>query len=154
MNKYEWSKLNHLQLGRCAEYLVKMEFVLHGFDVYSSEVDDRGIDLVIRRRKNEQTVYYDVQVKSVRLPRGNYIFFPKDQFQLRENLLAAIVLLREGEKPEFYLVQSLAWEHPDDLLAEYEYEGKKSKPEWGLRLSNKNLPLLSRFAFEKTVQDL
>jgi hypothetical protein len=38
MERYEWSKLNHMQLGRCAEYLVKMEFALYGFDVYTAEV--------------------------------------------------------------------------------------------------------------------
>ncbi len=42
---YDWGKLNHLQLGRYAEYFVKMEFTRHGFDVYSAEVDDKGIDL-------------------------------------------------------------------------------------------------------------
>lgn len=43
---YEWSKLSHLQVGRYAEYFVKMQFVLLGYEVYSSEVDDRGIDFV------------------------------------------------------------------------------------------------------------
>jgi len=38
-----WSKLNHLQLGKYAEYLVKMEFTRYGFDVYATEVDDKGI---------------------------------------------------------------------------------------------------------------
>lgn len=151
MGKINWSSLNRLQLGRYAEYLVKMEFTLHGFDVYGSEVDDRGIDLVVRR---EPSAYYDIQVKSACLPRGNYIFFPKDKFQLRENLFAAIVLFRDGRPPEFYLIPSLAWKHPDDLLADYDYVGKKSSPEWGLRLSEKNLPLLSRFSFEKIIQNL
>lgn len=63
--KYNWSRLNRLQLSRYAEYLVKMQFTLYGFDVYGSEVDDRGIDLVVRK---EQNVYYDIQVKSARLP--------------------------------------------------------------------------------------
>lgn len=151
MDKYNWSKLNRLQLGKYAEYLVKMEFTLHGFDVYSSEVDDRGIDLVVRK---EPSTYYDIQVKSARLPRGNYIFFPKDKFQLRNNLLAAIVLFSDGKPPGFYIIPSLAWQHPDDLLADYTYTERKSAPEWGLRLSKKNLPLLSRFAFQKVIHDL
>ena len=66
---YNWKKLNSLQLGKYAEYYVKMEFTLYGFDVYTAEVDDKGIDFVIRR--NEK--YYDLQVKSVR--ENNYIFF-------------------------------------------------------------------------------
>ena len=77
MKKYEWSRLNHLQIGRYAEYYVKMEFTLAGFDVYGTEVDDKGIDFVIRKDSNN---YYDIQVKSVR---GlNYIFFLKEKFKL------------------------------------------------------------------------
>jgi hypothetical protein len=63
IDKYNWDRLNNIQLGRFAEYFTKMEFVLYGFDVYVSEVDDRGIDFVIRRA---DTLYYDVQVKSCR----------------------------------------------------------------------------------------
>lgn len=45
MDRYQWSKLNGLQVGRYAEYFVKMEFTMHGFQVYTSEVDDRGYRL-------------------------------------------------------------------------------------------------------------
>ena len=45
MGRCNWCRLNHLQVGRYAEHLVTMEFILYGFDDYSSEVDDRGIDL-------------------------------------------------------------------------------------------------------------
>ena len=43
-DKYNWRRLNKLQLGQYAEYFVKMEFTVLVFDVYSAEVDDRGID--------------------------------------------------------------------------------------------------------------
>ncbi len=59
---YLWSMLTNLQIGRYTEYYVKMEFTLHGYDVYPDEVDDKGIDFVIR---GEPHKYYDVQVKSV-----------------------------------------------------------------------------------------
>jgi hypothetical protein len=74
MERYDWSRLNHLQVGKFAEYFVKMEFTLYGFDIYTSEVDDRGIDFVIRRGQDH---YYDVQVKSLR--GMGYIFFQKDK---------------------------------------------------------------------------
>ena len=43
-----WSKLNKLQLGRYAEYYAKMEFTSYGFEVYTSEVDDHGIDFIAK----------------------------------------------------------------------------------------------------------
>ena len=58
--KHDWSRLNRLQLGKYAEYLAKMEFVLWGCDVFTSDVDDHGIDFVIRTRRGN---HYDVQVK-------------------------------------------------------------------------------------------
>ncbi len=45
MPNLNWSQLNHLQLGRYAEYYAKMEFASYGFDVYTSEVDDHGVVL-------------------------------------------------------------------------------------------------------------
>ena len=150
VERYDWSRLNRLQLGRYAEYFAKMEFTLFGFDVYTTEVDDRGIDFVIRKGDDR---YYDVQVKS---SRGfNYIFFPKDKFSPRVNLLAAVVLFFNGQAPQLYLIPSTAWLEPNALLVDRDYEGKKSKPEWGLNLSKKNLPLLmTQFAFDEVVQKL
>ncbi len=149
MNKFKWGHLSNIQLGRYAEYFVKMEFTLAGFDVYTSEVDEKGIDFIIRKDKDR---YYDIQVKSVR---GlNYIFFPKDKFNLRENLLAAIVVFFEGKPPKIYLIPSTEWSKPNNLFVSRDYEGGKSEPEWGLNLSRKNLPLLEQFEFDKIVQNL
>ena len=72
---YDWGKLNHMQLGRYAEYFVRMEFTRHGFDVYAAEVDDKGIDFIVRKEHRPggtevEYRYCDVQVKSVR--RLNY----------------------------------------------------------------------------------
>jgi hypothetical protein len=63
MGRYSWSRLNSHQVGRFAEYFVKMEFALYAFEVYTSEVDDRGIDFVARHGAGG---FFEVQVKSVR----------------------------------------------------------------------------------------
>ena len=146
MNKYDWTHLNHMQLGRYAEYFVKMEFTLYGFDVYTSEIDDRGIDFVIRKG---DTRYFDMQVKSIR--NLNYIFFPKDKVQPRVNLLAAVVIFSNGKQPSLYLIPSTMWLQPNSLFVSRDYEGLKSKPEWGLNRSSKNLALLAELSFEKSV---
>ena len=49
MPNTNWSELSHLQLGRYAEYYAKMEFASFGYDVYTSEVDDHGVDFVARK---------------------------------------------------------------------------------------------------------
>jgi len=48
MQQYIWSILNKQQVGAYAEYFVKMELTMYGFQVYGTEVDDRGIDFVAR----------------------------------------------------------------------------------------------------------
>ncbi len=146
MEKYEWQHLNHLQVGRYAEYFAKMEFTLFGFDVYTVEVDHQGIDFVIRKGENH---YYDVQVKSLRKP--GYIFFPKATFPLRPNMLAVVSLFFN---PALHLIPATAWLNPNGLLVGHDFEGGKGKPEWGLNLSKKNKPLLAPFEFEKQVKFL
>lgn len=152
---YDWGRLNHMQLGRYAEYFVKMEFTRHGFDVYTAEVDDKGIDFVVRKERMDgdgatSINYHDVQVKSVR--RLNYVFIRKDKLLMRENLLVAVVLFENGELPNLYLIPAMAWQQPDGLLVDRNYEGLKSKPEWGLNLSHKNLVLLEEYRFEQSIE--
>ena len=149
MTRYNWSRLNHLQVGRFAEYFVKMEFALHGFEVFTSEVDDRGIDFITR---HESTGFLEIQVKSVR--GFNYIFLRKDKFPVSPERMAAIVLLRENKPPDLYLIPATAWNSPNALLVDRDYEGKSSDPEWGLNISNKNLPLLMEYEFDRVVTSL
>jgi Tfp pilus assembly protein PilZ len=149
MKKYNWSKLNFLQLGQYAEYFAKMEFTLLGFDVYEAEVDDKGIDFVIRRDENK---YYDIQVKSTY--KGGYIFIQKDKFDLKDNLFLVIVLFIEENPPNLYLIPSTVWLKPNSLFVSHDYIGKKSKPEWGINLSKKNMILLYEYTFDKVAEKL
>lgn len=128
-----------------------MEFTRLGFDVYTSEVDDRGIDFVIRKSGDR---YYDVQVKSIRYPSTTYIFFPKDKFEARKNLFAAVVLFLKDEEPYLYIIPATVWRKPDAIFVDHGYEGKKSKPEWGLNLSQRNRHLLEKFVFSEAAKKL
>ena len=144
--RLEWSRLNPLQVGHLAEQYVSMAFTVHGFSVFRTEVDDRGIDMVVRTSGG---THYDVQVKSVR---GlNYVFFPKASFPLADSMLGALVIFFEGKEPDLYLIASIAWREPNDLLVSRDYEGKKSKPDWGLNLSQRNLHLLKPYRFDEQV---
>jgi hypothetical protein len=150
MATFDWSRLNHLQVGRYAEYLVKMEMVRAGLDVFTAEVDDKGIDFVVRR---DALTYYDIQVKSLR--GQGYVFLQKQCFSLRPNLWAALVLFPEGAEAALFLVPATAWTEPNALLVDRDYgEGLKSKPEYGINISAKNMALLREYAFERMVERL
>jgi hypothetical protein len=140
---HDWSKLNHLQIGRFAEYRFKMQLVLYGLDVFSSEVDDRGIDFVIRQ---EPSRYWDVQVKSAR--NLNYVFLRKDRSRIRPNLLLGLALFEDGKEPDMYLIPISRWATPDELFVDRDYDGLKSQPEYGLNLSRRRLAELLPFRFD------
>jgi hypothetical protein len=125
------------------------ELTMCGFQVYTTEVDDRGIDFVARY---EQGPFIEVQVKSLRST--GYVFMQKDKFMLRKSLYLALGLLFEGQPPELYLIPSLVWEKPDAVFVSRDYVGLKSKPEWGLNLSKKHLSMLDPYRFEQTVNSL
>jgi hypothetical protein len=148
--RYDWEKLNRLQVGAFSEYFVKMEFTMHGFQVYTAEVDDRGIDFVA---KYEKGPHLSIQVKSVR--EKGYVFMQKGKFEISPTWYLALAILNQGKEPRLYLVPSEAWESPNALLVDRDYVGKKSKPEWGLNLSKKHMPELEdRFAFSSMVSQL
>lgn len=141
MPNMKWSELNHMQLGRYAEYYAKMEFSSYGFDVYTSEVDDHGIDFVTKAKDGS---YYEIQVKAVR--NLNLVFMSKDKWDISsDRLFLALLLFIDGSLPELFLIPAKAWQQEDALLCEKEYTGLKSKPEYSLRLSKKNLPLLEKY---------
>jgi len=82
--RYSWKNLNRQQVGACSEYFVKMEMTMHGFQVYSIEVDDRGIDFIARF---ENGPFLSIQVKSIR--EKGYVFMQKEKFELSPNLYLA-----------------------------------------------------------------
>lgn len=72
MERYIWSRLNKQQVGAFTEYFVKMELTMYGFQVYETEIDDRGIDFIARY---EYGPFIEVQVKPLRS--YGYVFIPK-----------------------------------------------------------------------------
>ena len=151
--KNDWSDLNSIQLGRYAEYFTKMEFTKAGFDVYTSEVDDKGIDFVIRKNENE---YFDLQNKSIRFPRTKYVFMPKTKFQPRKSLILSLVIFEQNKEPTLLLLPSLDWiQKTHSALKERDYVGKKSKPEWGLDITKSNIDELKQiYSFNEQVTKL
>ena len=146
MPSTKWSELNHMQLGKYGEYYAKMEFTSYNYDVYTSEVDDHGVDFVVRDIKTGE--FFEVQVKS--LLKGNYIFIPKDKIILDDHHLVCFLHFTDGELPKVYIIPATAWETPNAVLVDRNYDkpGQKSKPEWGINYSAKNVHLLDKYKAE------
>ena len=150
MPRFSWAKLNNQQIGRYAEYFVKMEFTMHGFQVYTAEVDDRGVDFVARHGRGP---FFEVQVKSLR-DKG-YIFIQKEKARLSDDRLVAVVLFAEGKASDLFLIPMTTWKTPNALLVDRDYGvGKKSKPEFGINLSTKNRQLLEPYRFHTMIGQL
>lgn len=147
MPNTNWSKLNHLQLGRYAEYYAKMEFASYGFEVYTSEVDDHGVDFIAKIPGEKR--FYEVQVKSVR--DYGYIYMAKSKMpELSEDRLVCYLHFIDGELPDVFVIPATAWKNPNAVLVDRKYDkpGQKSEPEWGINISKKNYNLLDEYKAE------
>lgn len=144
MPNIQWSSLSRLQLGSYAEYYAKMEFASYGYDVYTSEVDDHGVDFVIKSPKDHR--FYEVQVKSSR--NNTYVFIPKSKMELTADRLVCLLLFSDNAMPSVYVIPATAWANANDLLSNKDYIGLKSPPEWGIQISGKNMPLLQPYRIE------
>lgn len=145
-----WDELNKQQIGKYAEYFVKMLLTMSGFQVYGAEVDDRGIDFVARYKKGP---FIEVQVKSMRTTTG-YIFAEKSKFELSKTLYLALVIFKQGAYPEVYFIPATRWENSDEVFVGRDYIGKKSAPEWGINISAKNMRALTQFNAETSIIEL
>ncbi len=134
----DWSVLNQHQLGRYAEYYSKMEFASYGFDVYTSEVDDHGVDFVA---KNKAGAYLEVQVKSI--CKTNYMFIKKDKIETDDSHIVVLIRFEDFEEPEMYVFPASVWNNPNPVFRDREYD------EWGFNYSNKNRNLIEQFYSEK-----
>ena len=143
MPNLKWSNLNHMQIGKYAEYFSKMEFTSYGLYVYTSEVDDHGVDFVV---KSPQGAFYEVQVKSIR--NTGYVFVQKDKIEIQDNWLLCLMRFVDGTLPEVFIIPATTWATAKEpfVSRDYDKEGQKSKPEWGINLSKKNLPKLEAYA--------
>lgn len=132
-----WRKLTKQQLGKYAEYFVKMRFTLQSFSVYSPEIDDRSIDFVVSPLGYDEHLYL-VQVKSMRGP--GYASVKKDKFRLSERWLVALAIFQGQDTPDLYLIPSTVWNTPDKCFVDRNFgPGRKSKPEWGIEATKPHL---------------
>ena len=154
MPNKNWSKLSTMQIGRYAEYYAKMEFASYGLEVYTSEVDDHGVDFVAKNPNSNR--FYEVQVKAVRKMQQVFIpetKMPKDSLERR---LVCLLVFEDGVDPAFFVIPGTAWNSPNAAVAFYKYDkpGQKSAPEYALNVTEKNMPLFEPYQAEIQLERL
>lgn len=145
-----WSRksLTPQKLGTFCEYYAKMTLASYGLSIYTSEVDDHGIDFVVEADRG----FLKIQVKAIRTATTKYVFMREKYFDINDdNLFLFLILLTDGEHPDIYLIPASAWKNESKMFVYHAYEGKRSRPEYGLNLSEKNLPELKRFRLEDMI---
>ena len=128
----QWTKLNHLQVGRYGEYFAKI-FTAYGFYVYSSEVDDHGVDFIAKSKANK---YLEVQVKTI--CKTNYMFIKKDKIHIDNQHIVALVRLKDYEEPEMFVFPASVWNNPNDVF-------KEKTDEWGFNYSEKHRDVIDKY---------
>ncbi len=155
----KFSELRSNQVGTYAEYYVKMELTRNGVYVFSSEVDDQGIDFVARLEKDGLVKHFDVQVKSLRTS-SSYVFITEKKFIKSPTFMVALVLFdQEGITPEFFLIPASAWDtnNSSDVFKFYPREigtSHKTGSEYGINISKKNWAELEEYRFTNTLGKL
>jgi len=148
MLKTSYNHLNNIQKGSFAEAYAKMAFTLEGFEVYTTEYDDRGVDFVIR---NSEGKYFAVQVKST--GEGSNPFVYAEKFIPTGEFLFCAVRLIEGRSPDVYLAAGSDWDTEKDCL-HFNPGGGRAGAYYELRFANMHLESLKRHKFETYVQQL
>lgn len=144
---FNWQELDQSDVPRLAVALVREALIGHGLRV--RQPADHISTLLARRGDRE----IEVQVRSAR-KRSGAPFWRKQDFEPHEDLYAAVVILDTGRPPALYLVSSLAWRSPDDVLRDLPNRGGKTVPEWRFNITRKYDGLLAQHAFSKVVTTL
>lgn len=145
MYNLQWSKANLTpqKVGAFCEYYAKMALISYGVNVYTSEIDDHGIDFVAEGRAG----FLKFQVKGVR---GlSQVFMEKEKFDVEDDAMFLILLLLvDGEEPDMYVIPASAWRRESTVFVSHDYEGKKSRPDYTVNVSKRNLPELEQYRLE------
>lgn len=142
-----WSRdrLTPQKLGTFCEYYAKMTLASYGIGIYTSEVDDHGIDFVAETQKG----FFKFQVKAIRTSTSQYVFMRKEHFNVEdETMFLFLMLLSDGEHPDMYIIPASAWKQESTAFVYHAYEGKKSKPEYGINVSKKNRAEIEQYRLE------
>ena len=130
----QWRSMSTIKVGRYGKYLARQELVRLGLDVCPTAIPDHNVDIVVRSRDGGK--YFDIQVRTLRRWR-TYFFITEDEFPQKADSYLALVVLPEESGPRYCLLPQSAWgEGRPKYLVHYNYIGRKSRPEYGIRMSD------------------
>jgi hypothetical protein len=143
VDKFNWNGLTGLQSGKYAEYYTKMEFALYGLEVFVPEIDDRGIDFIVR---NKHKQFFEIQVKSLR--KFDYVEMKKSTFEIsNENLFLVFILLAQKKLPDIFFIPAKEWKEPNALF-------RDNKDNWGFNVKKENMDILNKYKFNNIIKNI
>ena len=145
----KWSKkeLTRQKLGTFCEYYAKMVLASYGMNIFTSEIDDHGIDFVAETSKG----FLKFQVKAIRQG-TNYVYMRKKYFDISDNSLYLLfMILVDDEHPKMYMIPSNTWDqNKGKIFVSRNY----ANPEYGINISKKNMPFLENYKLENMLSSI
>ncbi|MBN6889594.1 hypothetical protein ACUXCC_004899 [Cytobacillus horneckiae] len=129
--------LNNHELNRVSKNVVIAKFKEYGCQFIENE---RTLSI-----KSPDGRFIEIIVKSIRWPTEYVLILKKHMNPEQRNLYVSLVLYLEGTKPDLYLIPAEAFLNPNDLLRD---RPNYKEPEFGMNVSNKNMPLLLPYKLE------
>ena len=120
---------------------------MYGYLVFSAEIDDRGVDFVVR---NDAGRHFDVQVKTVTCWKYTYI----TESKFSESLWICLVVLAEGVHPTLYLFSGRDWDLDTSGLLRRNHFPNAKEAEYGIHIAKKRVSVMKQFAFDQSVEKL
>ncbi|PKG24271.1 hypothetical protein [Niallia nealsonii] len=125
------------ELNRKAKEVVKEKFQEYGVNIIEK---DRTFSVKTKEGKE-----IEVLVKSIRRPTEYVLILKKHMDANQSNYYIALVIFSGDNTPELFLIPAIAFLQPNDLLRD---RPNYKNPEYGMNVSNKNMPLLIIYKFE------
>lgn len=87
---------------------------------------------------------------------GHYVLVEKSEIpDLSSNIMIALVEWINDKPSNLYFIPMSEWENPDlTILKDRNYEGLKSKPEWGIDINQSNKHELNQFLANKIIKSI
>jgi hypothetical protein len=150
---FRLDRLNKHQLNDFGKYLIGMYLTASGYQVLTKNLNERASFLLVRINK-EKTIH--VYVRTARPKKAiSYSFLLKSTWNNKlDNTIYVALVSIDKNIPSLYLIPSSAWEKPNALFVDrnYDKEGQISAPEWGISTSQKNAELMQQYEIKKQLQ--